>query len=131
MIRATAVFNPASKRCTQLVLGASANFEIGYGRPCFRRVYGGRPHCGEQGARPRLSKAAADKQEELSKLKGAAFDKAYIDNEVAYHTTVNGAVETTLIPSATNGELKSLLETCLKVFQGHQQHAEQVDAELK
>ena len=40
-------------------------------------------------------------------LSGAAFDKAYVDNEVAYHKTVNGALETTLIPSASNAELKA------------------------
>ena len=44
---------------------------------------------------------------------------------------MNGALETLLIPSAQNGELKSLLETGLKIFQGHQQHAEKVAAELK
>jgi putative membrane protein len=78
-----------------------------------------------------LTKAAADKRAELSKLKGAEFDKNYIDNEVAYHKTVNGALETTLIPSASNPELKSLLQDGLKIFQGHQQHAEQVAAGLK
>ncbi len=78
-----------------------------------------------------LSKAAADKSAQLAKLKGAEFDKAYVANEVAYHKTVNGALETTLIPSASNAELKSLLQTGLKIFQGHQQHAEHVAAELK
>ena len=78
-----------------------------------------------------LTKQAAEKRAELSKLSGAEFDKAYIANEVAYHQTVNGALETTLIPSATNPELKSLLQTGLKIFQGHQQHAEQVAAALK
>jgi putative membrane protein len=78
-----------------------------------------------------LSKAAADKRAELSKLSGDEFDKAYIANEVAYHKTVNGALESTLIPSASNPELKSLLETGLKLFEGHQQHAEQVAAGLK
>lgn len=78
-----------------------------------------------------LSKAAADKQAELAKLSGAAYDKAYIANEVAYHKTVNGALETTLIPSATNPELKSLLQTGLKIFQGHQQHAERAAADMK
>jgi putative membrane protein len=78
-----------------------------------------------------LSKQAADKRAELAKLNGAAFDKAYIDNEVAYHKTVNGALQNTLIPSATNPELKNLLTTGLKIFQGHQQHAEHVAAELK
>ena len=78
-----------------------------------------------------LTKQAAEKRAELSKLNGAEFDKAYVANEVAYHKTVNGALESTLIPSASNPELKSLLQTGLKIFQGHQQHAEQVAAALK
>jgi putative membrane protein len=78
-----------------------------------------------------LSKQASNKRAELEKLKGAAFDKAYIDSEVAYHKTVNNALETQLIPSASNPELKNLLQTGLKIFQGHEKHAEQVAAELK
>ena len=78
-----------------------------------------------------LSKAAEDKRAELGKLDGDAFDKAYVENEVAYHKQVNGALETLLIPSAQNAELKGLLETGLKLFQGHQQHAEHVAADLK
>jgi putative membrane protein len=78
-----------------------------------------------------LSKQAAAKQAELAKLNGAEFDKAYAASEAAYHKTVNGALETTLIPSASNPELKSLLQTGLKIFQGHQQHAEQVAGALK
>ena len=78
-----------------------------------------------------LSKQATDKLAELGKLKGAEFDKAYVNNEVAYHKAVNGALETQLIPSANNAELKSLLQTGLKIFQGHLQHAEHVAAGLK
>ena len=78
-----------------------------------------------------LTKQAADKRVELSKLNGADFDKAYVANEVAYHKTVNGALATTLIPSASNPELKNLLQTGLKIFQGHEQHAETVEAALK
>jgi putative membrane protein len=78
-----------------------------------------------------LSKAAADKRAELARLDGAAFDRAYIAHEAAYHKQVNGALETLLIPSASNAELKSLLQTGLKLFQGHQQHAERVAASLK
>jgi putative membrane protein len=78
-----------------------------------------------------LSKQASDKLTELSKLNGAAFDKAYVENEVAYHKTVNTALETQLIPSADNAELKGLLQTGLKIFQGHEQHAEHVAADLK
>lgn len=78
-----------------------------------------------------LARQAAAKRTELAKLKGAAFDKAYVANEVAYHKTVNGALESTLIPSANNAELKSLLQTGLKLFQGHQQHAEHVAADVR
>ena len=78
-----------------------------------------------------LTKQAADRKAELAKLKGAAFDKAYVANEVAYHKAVNGALRTLLIPSATNPGLKGLLETGLRIFEGHQQHAEHVAAELK
>ena len=60
-----------------------------------------------------------------------AFDKAYVANEVAYHKAVDSALATTLIPNASNGELKSLLQTGLKIFQGHEQHAEHVAASLK
>jgi len=78
-----------------------------------------------------LTKAAAAKKAELDKLSGASFDKAYLDNEVAYHKTVNGALETTLIPSSSNAELKALLQTGLKLFRGHQMHAEQIVAKVK
>ncbi len=78
-----------------------------------------------------LAKAAEEERAKLAKLKGADFDKAYIDNEVAYHKQVNGALETLLIPSASNAELKSLLQTGLKIFQGHEQHAEHVAGMLK
>ena len=78
-----------------------------------------------------LTKQATAKRDELAKLSGAAFDKAYIDNEVAYHKTVNSALQNTLIPSAGNAQLKDLLATGLKIFQGHEQHAEHVAAEFK
>ena len=78
-----------------------------------------------------LADAASKKLEELSQLSGAAFDKAYAENEVAYHQTVNGALEKTLIPSAQNGELKSLLQTGLKLFKEHEKHAVKLVSELK
>jgi putative membrane protein len=43
---------------------------------------------------------------------------------------VNHALESVLIPSAQNPELKHLLETGLKIFAGHEQHAEKVAADL-
>ena len=77
-----------------------------------------------------LSKQASETHDRLQALSGAAFDKAYVANEVAYHKAVNGALKDTLIPSADNGELKSLLETGLTLFGEHQAHAEHLAAEL-
>jgi alanine-glyoxylate transaminase / serine-glyoxylate transaminase / serine-pyruvate transaminase len=65
-----------------------------------------------------------------SYLTGAAFDKAYVDNEVAFHKTVDNALSTTLIPNAQNSELKSLLESGLKLFQAHLEHAERLAQQL-
>ena len=78
-----------------------------------------------------LSKGAKEKLDSYAKLNGKAFDKAYADNEVAYHKTVNGALETQLIPGAQNAELKSLLQTGLKLFKEHQAHAEHLASTLK
>ncbi len=69
-------------------------------------------------------------KEQLNKLKGAAFDKYYIDNEVSYHELVVGAVEKTLIPGAQNAELKSALEGALPLFKKHWEHAQQIQASL-
>jgi putative membrane protein len=77
-----------------------------------------------------LSHAASAKLAELGKLSGAAFDRAYVRNEVAYHKIVNGALRDTLIPNAHNAELKSLLQTGLALFTEHQKHAEQLAAQL-
>jgi len=78
-----------------------------------------------------LTKTADAERAKLSKLKGAAFDREYVANEVAFHKTVNSALASTLIPSAHNAELKSLLETGLTLFKEHQMHAEQLAAKLK
>lgn len=78
-----------------------------------------------------LTTGAETERAKLAKLKGAAFDREYINNEVAYHKTVNGALESTLIPNAKNGELKSLLESGLALFREHQAHAEQIASKVK
>lgn len=75
-----------------------------------------------------LSAQAAQKHDALAKLEGKSFDAAYLANEVAFHRTVNSALASTLIPSATNTRLKGLLEVGLKLFTEHQRHAEQLEA---
>jgi putative membrane protein len=78
-----------------------------------------------------LSNQAAATLRRLGTLRGAAFDRAYVDNEVAYHRTVNGALRDTLIPSARNTELKSLLQSGLALFTEHQSHAEHLARQLR
>jgi putative membrane protein len=75
-----------------------------------------------------LNKDAAAKLKAYAALNGAAFDRAYLANEVAYHRTVNGALSVTLIPNAQNAELKGLLQTGLTLFTEHQMHAEHLVA---
>jgi putative membrane protein len=67
----------------------------------------------------------------LKTLKGAAFDKAYVDHEVAYHQAVLDAVDKTLIPSASNADLKALLVKVRPAFVAHLEHAKHVQASLK
>jgi putative membrane protein len=77
-----------------------------------------------------LTKQADATRKKLAGLTGAAFDKAYVDNEVAFHKTVNSALSTTLIPDAQNSELKSLLQDGLKMFEAHLEHAEALAQQL-
>ena len=80
------------------------------------------------------SKSLKDAQDanrtKLDALNGADFDKAYADNEAAYHKVVDDALSNTLIPDAQNAELKSLLQSGLKVFQDHQRDAENIVKQL-
>jgi putative membrane protein len=76
-------------------------------------------------------KAGGDKNiANLKDLKGAAFDKAYIDNEVAYHQAVIDAIDKTLIPSAQNAELKALLVKVRPAFVAHMEHAKMIQSSL-
>jgi putative membrane protein len=66
----------------------------------------------------------------LKGLKGAAFDKAYIDHEVTYHQSVLDALDKTLIPNAKNAELKALLVKVRPAFVAHLEHAKHLQASL-
>jgi putative membrane protein len=67
----------------------------------------------------------------LAGLSGKEFDKAYVDNEVTYHQTVLDALDKTLIPNASNAELKALLVKVRPAFVAHLEHAKHIQAELK
>lgn len=74
---------------------------------------------------------AKAKRDELSALDGAAFDKAYAENELGYHQFVNETVETAFIPAADNKEFKNLLKSALAVFKVHERHAESMVGSLR
>ncbi len=77
-------------------------------------------------------KAGGDKNvASLKSLKGAEFDKAYIDHEVAYHQAVLDALDKTLIPSASNADLKALMVKVRPAFVAHLEHAKSIQSTLK
>ena len=78
-----------------------------------------------------LKSGGAENVKNLSGLKGAAFDRAYVDHEIAYHQQVLDALDTTLIPSAQNAELKALLVKVRPAFVAHLEHAKMVQKSLK
>ena len=76
-------------------------------------------------------KAGGDKNiANLKSLRGANFDKAYIDHEVTYHQAVIDAIDKTLVPSAQNAELKALLVKVRPAFVAHLEHAKMIQSSL-
>jgi putative membrane protein len=61
---------------------------------------------------------------------GSDFNKAYIENEVAYHKAVINTVQNQLIPQSQNAELKALLEKVVPILKTHLEHAEMVQKML-
>lgn len=77
-----------------------------------------------------LWKGAETSRGRLETLTGAKFDRAYMEREVGYHKAVLDALDQTLIPGATNAELRSLLEEVRPAIAAHLKVAESIAAEL-
>jgi len=77
-----------------------------------------------------LSRPGEENVAKLKTLKGAAFDKAYVDHEVVYHQSVIDALDKTLVPDATNAELKALLQKSRPAFVEHLEHAKHLQSQL-
>ncbi len=77
-----------------------------------------------------LQQGGDDNLAKLQQLSGHAFDRAYVEHEVAYHEAVLDAVDKTLIPAAQNAELKALLVEVRPAFVAHLEHARQLQANL-
>lgn len=77
-----------------------------------------------------LQKGGDENIAKLKKMKGAEFDKAYVEHEVAYHQAVIDALDKTLVPSASNAELKDLLVKVRPAFVAHLDHAKHLQSSL-
>jgi len=77
-----------------------------------------------------LKTGAKQNEANLKKLKGADFDKAYVNHEVDYHQQVLDAIDKVLIPNAKNAELKGLIEKVRPAIQAHLDHAKHLQASL-
>src|SRR6266704_2463129 len=78
----------------------------------------------------KLAKSHTENTKNLKSLKGAAFDKVYVDHEVAYHQQVLDAIDKVLIPSAKNAELKNLIVKVRPAIAAHLDHAKMIQSDL-
>jgi putative membrane protein len=62
----------------------------------------------------------------LRPLKGAEFDRAFLQHEVAFHQAVIDAINGTLMPAIRNQELKALVEKVAPAFEAHRKMAEEM-----
>jgi putative membrane protein len=78
----------------------------------------------------KLKSMAEDNKKKLDGLKGADFDKAYIDNEVNFHQLVLDTIDKALLPNASNSELKAALTSTRPVIAGHLAMAKKIQGSL-
>jgi len=78
-----------------------------------------------------LVKNGEAKKAELRGLSGAAFDKAYAQNELAYHQVVVKTVAEQWIPTIQNAEFKKFMTDANEIFRVHQAHAQHMVDGLK
>lgn len=71
-------------------------------------------------------RAHAEAMRRLRKLEGAAFDRAFLEHEVAFHQSVIDAVTSTLLPAITNRELETLVVQVAPAFEAHKARAQQL-----
>ena len=67
----------------------------------------------------------------LRGLSGAAFDRAFLQNEVDFHNAVIDAVTKTLLPATQNAQLKDLETKVAPAFVAHRDRAQNLLNNLK
>lgn len=78
-----------------------------------------------------LVKNGEAKKAELAGLAGAAFDRAYAENELAYHQVVVKTVADDWIPTIQNAEFKQFMTDGNEIFKVHLDHAQKLVDGLK
>ena len=66
-----------------------------------------------------MAKDHAAAMRSLKAKSGKAFDRAFLEHEVAYHKAVIDAVTTTLLPALKNEEARALVTKVAPAFQAH------------
>jgi putative membrane protein len=66
-----------------------------------------------------MAKDHATAVRQLEATNGKAFDRAFLQHEVAFHKAVIDAINTTLLPSLQNEEVKALVKKVAPAFQAH------------
>jgi len=77
-----------------------------------------------------MAKDHAAVMKKLRGLKGAAFDRAFLEHEQAYHAAVIEAVKTTLLPAIQNQELKDFVTSLAPAFEAHRLAAENLQKKI-
>lgn len=78
-----------------------------------------------------LLAGAAEARAALESLHDRAFDRAYLEREVAYHQAVLDALDGLLIPTTSNPDLRKLLVDVRPAIAAHLEHARQLRGSLE
>jgi len=84
----------------------------------------------DNGVSQSLETGAQQARASLEPRHGAAFDRAYMDREVAYHQAVLDAIDKVLVPTTENAELRKLLTGVRPAIATHLEHAKQLRSQL-
>lgn len=73
-----------------------------------------------------LAATHAEAMKKLNATSGKAFDRAYLENEVAFHKAVIDAIKGTLLPATQNAEVKDLEVKVAPAFEAHMMFAQRL-----
>ncbi|MDQ2671054.1 MAG: DUF4142 domain-containing protein [Gemmatimonadota bacterium] len=70
--------------------------------------------------------AHAAAMKSLRSKSGTAFDRAFLEHEIAFHQAVIDAMNSTLLPAIDNAEVKALVVKVAPAFEAHKVRAQQI-----